>query len=56
MDGISAQWAYTVFREQWRLNNQILKLEEDNEQLRAVVAAAGKCTSPAIGKCTTCEA
>ena len=35
MDGISAQWAYTVFTEQWRLNDQILKLEEDNEQLRA---------------------
>ena len=34
MDGISAQWAYRVFTEQWRLNDQILKLEEDNEQLR----------------------
>lgn len=33
MDGISAQWAYTVFTEQWRLNDQIRKLEKDNEQL-----------------------
>lgn len=33
MDGISAHWAYTVFREQWRLNDQIIKLENDNEQL-----------------------
>lgn len=33
MDGISAQWAFTVFTEQWRLNDQIRKLEKDNEQL-----------------------
>lgn len=32
MDGISAQWAYTVFTEQWRLNEQVRKLEKDNEQ------------------------
>lgn len=35
MDGISAQWAYTVFTEQWRLNEQIGKLERDNKQLSA---------------------
>ncbi|MEK7614803.1 MAG: hypothetical protein AAB431_00265 [Patescibacteria group bacterium] len=33
MDGISAQWAHTVFMERWRLNEQVRRLEEDNEQL-----------------------
>jgi len=35
MDGISAQWAFSVFQEQWRLQEQVRRLESDLEQLRA---------------------
>lgn len=35
MDGISARWAFSVFREQWRVKDQVRILERDNEQLRA---------------------
>mgnify|MGYP001579546118 CR=1 FL=1 len=34
MDGISAQWAFTVFSEQWRFKEQVRQLEKDNKQLR----------------------
>jgi len=35
MDGISALWAFTVFQEQWRLNDQARLLEAENDRLRA---------------------
>ena len=34
MDGLSAQWALTVFQEQWRLADQVRVLETDLAQLR----------------------
>ena len=34
MEGISAQWASSVFKEQWRLEDQVRTLESDLEQLR----------------------
>jgi len=38
MDGISAQWAFSTFQEQWRRNDQIRTLESDLEELRAETA------------------
>ena len=35
MDGISPQWAFSVFRGQWRLEEQVRALESDIQQLRA---------------------
>lgn len=35
MEGISAQWAFSVFKAQWRLEAQVRALESDIEQLRA---------------------
>ena len=35
MEGISAQWAFSVFREQWRLEDQVRTLESDLDQLRS---------------------
>lgn len=35
MDGISAQWALSVFTEQWRQEDHVRKLEADNDQLLA---------------------
>lgn len=37
MDGISAMWAFSVFQEQWRIEDTVRKLEEDNDQLLAEV-------------------
>jgi hypothetical protein len=37
MDGISAMWAFSVFQEQWRMEDTVRKLEEDNDQLLAEV-------------------
>jgi transposase len=34
MDGISARWAFSVFQEQWRLEDQVRTLESDLDQLR----------------------
>lgn len=34
MEGISPQWAFRVFQEQWRLQDQNRRLEEEIEQLR----------------------
>jgi len=34
MDGISAQWASDVFRDQWRMGEQVRTLEADLKQLR----------------------
>ena len=38
LDGISARWALSVFREQDRQKDHVRKLEEDNEQLLAANA------------------
>ncbi len=35
MDGISARWAFTVFQERWRLEDQARLLETENDRLRA---------------------
>jgi len=35
MDGISARWAFSVFKEQWRQEDQVRALESDIQQLRA---------------------
>jgi len=35
MDGLSAQWAFTVFHEHWRLEDQLRLLEKENDRLRA---------------------
>ena len=35
MDGISAQWAFTVFTEQWQQEEHVRKVEADNNQLLA---------------------
>jgi len=34
MDGISAQWAYRVFMEQWGMKDHVRKLENDNDELQ----------------------
>ena len=38
MEGISAKWAYSVFREQWRLEKQCHLTEKENDRLRAELA------------------
>jgi transposase len=38
MDGISAKWAYSVFREQWRLEEQCRLTTEENDRLRTKLA------------------
>ena len=35
MDGISAKWAYSVFLEQWRLEEKDRLAEQENDDLRA---------------------
>lgn len=35
MEGISTQWALTIFQEHWRLEDQARLLEEENDRLRA---------------------
>jgi len=38
MEGISAQWAFSVFREHWRLEEDGRLLERDNNRLRGELA------------------
>lgn len=37
MDGISALWAFSTFQEQWRMQETVRKLEDDNDQLLAEI-------------------
>lgn len=38
MKGISAKWAYSVFREQWRLEEEWRLMEQENDRLRGELA------------------